>query len=61
LIPPWSKKRSSCIEKSVPLDALSPREREVLASTAEGGANAGIACRIFVSEGTAEKHVRKHA
>jgi DNA-binding NarL/FixJ family response regulator len=41
-----------------PLDILSPREREVLALMAEGGSNAGIAHRIFVSEGTVEKHVR---
>jgi DNA-binding NarL/FixJ family response regulator len=41
-----------------PLDALSPREREVLALMAEGASNAGIAARIFVSEGTVEKHVR---
>lgn len=41
-----------------PLDALSPREREVLALMAEGASNAGIAHRIFVAEGTVEKHVR---
>jgi serine/threonine-protein kinase PknK len=41
-----------------PLDALSPREREVLGLMAEGASNAGIAGRIFVSEGTVEKHVR---
>jgi DNA-binding NarL/FixJ family response regulator len=41
-----------------PLDALSPRESEVLALMAEGASNAGIAARIFVSEGTVEKHVR---
>jgi DNA-binding NarL/FixJ family response regulator len=41
-----------------PLDALSPREREVLALMAEGRSNAGIAAQIFVSEGTVEKHVR---
>ena len=41
-----------------PLDSLSPREREVLALMAEGASNAGIAQRIFVSEGTVEKHVR---
>jgi DNA-binding NarL/FixJ family response regulator len=41
-----------------PLDALSPREREVLALMAEGSSNAGIAAQIFVSEGTVEKHVR---
>jgi serine/threonine-protein kinase PknK len=41
-----------------PLDDLSPREREVLALMAEGASNSGIAGRIFVSEGTVEKHVR---
>jgi DNA-binding NarL/FixJ family response regulator len=41
-----------------PLDDLSPREREVLGLMAEGASNAGIAGRIFVSEGTVEKHVR---
>jgi serine/threonine-protein kinase PknK len=41
-----------------PLDALSPREREVLALMAEGRSNAGIARQIWVTEGTVEKHVR---
>jgi DNA-binding NarL/FixJ family response regulator len=41
-----------------PLDALSPREREVLSLMAEGASNAGIAGQIYVSEGTVEKHVR---
>ena len=41
-----------------PLDVLSLREREVLALMAEGASNAGIAHRIFVTEGTVEKHVR---
>jgi DNA-binding NarL/FixJ family response regulator len=41
-----------------PLDSLSPREREVLALMAEGASNAGIAGRIYVTEGTVEKHVR---
>jgi DNA-binding NarL/FixJ family response regulator len=40
-----------------PLDVLSPREREVLTLMAEGASNSGIAHRIFVSEGTVEKHV----
>jgi DNA-binding NarL/FixJ family response regulator len=40
-----------------PLEVLSPREREVLTHMAEGASNAGIARRIFVSEGTVEKHV----
>jgi DNA-binding NarL/FixJ family response regulator len=41
-----------------PLDALSPREREVLSLMAEGRSNGGIARQIFVAEGTVEKHVR---
>ena len=35
-----------------------PREHEVLALMAEGASNAGIARRIYVTEGTVEKHVR---
>jgi DNA-binding NarL/FixJ family response regulator len=41
-----------------PLDVLSPREREVLALMAEGRSNSGIAQRLWVTEGTVEKHVR---
>jgi DNA-binding NarL/FixJ family response regulator len=41
-----------------PLEELSPREREVLALMAEGRSNAGIARRLWVTEGTVEKHVR---
>ena len=41
-----------------PLQDLSPREREVLALMAEGRSNAGIAHKLWVTEGTVEKHVR---
>jgi DNA-binding NarL/FixJ family response regulator len=41
-----------------PLGRLSGREREVLALMAEGRSNGGIARRLWVSEGTVEKHVR---
>jgi DNA-binding NarL/FixJ family response regulator len=41
-----------------PLVVLSSREREVLAVMAEGRSNAGIARRLWVTEGTVEKHVR---
>ena len=41
-----------------PLSVLSNREHEVLALMAEGRSNAGIARRLWVTEGTVEKHVR---
>jgi DNA-binding NarL/FixJ family response regulator len=40
-----------------PLDALTPREREVLALIAEGYSNSAVAARLVVSERAVEKHV----
>ena len=40
-----------------PLDALTPREHEVLGLMAEGCSNSGIGRRLSVTEGTVEKHV----
>ena len=41
-----------------PLGDLSEREREVLALMAEGRTNKAIGERLYVTEGTVEKHVR---
>jgi serine/threonine-protein kinase PknK len=40
-----------------PLAVLSKREREVLALMAEGHSNAGVGRKLWVTEGTVEKHV----
>jgi DNA-binding NarL/FixJ family response regulator len=41
-----------------PLQGITQREREVLTLMAEGRSNAGIAHRLWITEGTVEKHVR---
>jgi DNA-binding NarL/FixJ family response regulator len=43
--------------KADPLDALTPRELQVLARMAEGTSNAGIAEDLVVSLGAVEKHI----
>jgi DNA-binding NarL/FixJ family response regulator len=48
----------SARRRNDPLAVLSVREREVLALMAEGRSNAGIGRRLWVTEGTVEKHVR---
>jgi DNA-binding NarL/FixJ family response regulator len=48
----------SARRRNDPLAVLSTREREVLALMAEGRSNAGIGRRLWVTEGTVEKHVR---
>lgn len=40
-----------------PLDALTPREREVLGLMAEGASNGDIAARLFLSDAAVRKHV----
>jgi DNA-binding NarL/FixJ family response regulator len=40
------------------LRQLTERERQVLALMAEGRSNAGIAGRLWITEGTVEKHIR---
>jgi len=41
-----------------PLDALTPREREVLALMAEGRSNTAIARHMVITDGAVEKHVK---
>lgn len=43
--------------RSDPLDALSPREREVLELMGQGRTNAAIARKLVVTEGAVEKHI----
>jgi DNA-binding NarL/FixJ family response regulator len=48
----------SARRRNDPLAVLSEQERRVLSLMAEGRSNAGIAHRLWVTEGTVEKHVR---
>jgi DNA-binding NarL/FixJ family response regulator len=48
----------SARRRNDPLAVLSTRERDVLALLAEGRSNIGIGRRLWVTEGTGEKHVR---
>jgi DNA-binding NarL/FixJ family response regulator len=45
-------------KRNDPLAVVSERERDVLSLMAEGRSNAGIARRLWITEGTVEKHVR---
>ncbi|GAA0925067.1 response regulator transcription factor [Pseudonocardia zijingensis] len=48
----------SARKRNDPLAVVSERERDVLSLMAEGRSNAGIARRLWITEGTVEKHVR---
>jgi DNA-binding NarL/FixJ family response regulator len=49
--------RELLTRRTDPLDALTPREREVLELMAEGRTNAAIAARLFIGVGAVEKNV----
>lgn len=49
--------RELLARRADPVDALTPREREVLGLMAEGRTNAGIAERLFIGVGAVEKNV----
>jgi len=54
---PRSFRSWSRLARQTTLEELTTPEREVLALMAEGRSNVGIARRLWVTEGTVEKHV----
>jgi DNA-binding NarL/FixJ family response regulator len=52
--PPALERRSSERRSPTALDRLSDRERDVLELMAQGCSNAGVACRLHLSERTVE-------
>ena len=57
VIDPEVTRRLLRSDVSGPLDALTPREREVLALMADGASNADIAARLFLSDAAVRKHI----
>ncbi|MCM4083175.1 LuxR C-terminal-related transcriptional regulator [Paractinoplanes hotanensis] len=45
------------LDRSRPLDVLTPREREVLGEMAAGRSNAAIAAKLFITEKAVSKHI----
>ncbi len=56
-IPRSSRSCSAAAATEDPLEALSPREREVLEQMAEGRSNAAIAEKLVITDRAVEKHV----